>query len=55
MNTHVWAMATAISAARSLDECTKAFLKDGDTANAQICAVAAKAAHKAAESLREGK
>lgn len=54
MNTHVWAIATAISAARALDECAKAFLRAGDVQSAQHCRTAAKAAEKARQALEMG-
>lgn len=54
MDTRAWAVATAISAARSLDECAKAFLRAGDVQSAQHCRTAAKADEKAREALETG-
>lgn len=52
MNRYIWATATAVAAARSFDECAKAFLEAGDIEAAKACRQAAKAAEKMAESLK---
>lgn len=54
MDTRQWAIATAVSASRALDECAKAFLRAGDTQSAQHCRNAAKAAEKARKALEMG-
>lgn len=54
MDTRTWAIATAVSAARALDECAKAFLRAGQPTDAQFCRNAAKAAERAREALERG-
>ena len=54
MDTRQWAIATAVSAGRALDECAKAFLRAGDVQSAQHCRNAAKAAERAREALETG-